>query len=58
MADLEKVKRGWSKVRMGLGFRQRSLGIPLNNMLWFGSISHLMGVFVEQMTGAKWSLAI
>ena len=57
MADLEKVERGWS-VRVGLGFRRRSLEIPLKMVLWFGSILHLMRVFVEQMTSVKWNLAI
>ncbi|KAL6320272.1 hypothetical protein AAG906_005353 [Vitis piasezkii] len=46
------------KVRVGLGFRRRSLGILLKMVLWFGSISHLRRVFVEQMTSVKWNLAI
>ena len=58
MADLEKVERGWSEVRVGLGFRRRSLEIPLKMVLWFGSILHLRRVFVEQMTSVKWNLAI
>ena len=58
MADLEKVERGWLEVRLGLRFRRRSLGIPLKMVLWFGSISNLRGIFAEQMTGAKWNLAI
>ena len=33
MADLEKVERGWSKVRVGLCFRWRSLGILLKMVM-------------------------
>ena len=53
MADMKKLEKGWSEVRGGLCFRRRSSGIPLEIMLWFGPISHLKGVFVGQMIGAK-----
>ena len=41
MADVKKLEKGWLEVRGGLFFRQRSSGIPLERVLWFGSISHL-----------------
>ena len=53
MADMKKLEKGWSEVRGGLCFRRRSSRIPLEIMLWFGPISHLKGVFVGQMIGAK-----
>ena len=33
MANLEKVERGWSKVRVGLCFRRRSPGILLKMVM-------------------------
>ena len=53
MADVKKLEKGWPKVRGGLCFRRRSFGILLEMALWFGSISHLKGIFAGQITGAK-----
>ena len=41
MADVKKLEKGWTEVRGGLFFRRRSSGIPLERILWFGSILHL-----------------
>ena len=45
MADVKKLEKGWPEVHGGLFFRQRSSRIPLERVLWFGSISHLEGGF-------------
>ena len=58
MVDLKKVEKRWLEVRGGLCFRRRSSRIPLEMTLWFGSISHLRGIFTGQMTGAKWNKTI
>ena len=53
MVDVKKLEKGWPEVRRGVCFRWRSSRIPLEMVLWFGSISHLRGVFAEQMTSAN-----
>ena len=58
MVDVKKLEKGWPEVRGGLWFRRRSSGIPLEMTLWFGSISHLRGLFASQITGAKWNITI